>query len=139
MSGNSFDDFMQLRRRVAQAYVRGDAGPLREISALSDPATFFGPSGGVEKGAKEVLATNEEGAKRFGPDGQTDLEVLQQGSSGDLAYWVGLQHATVTTDRDHKAAQMTLRVTEVFRRVGSDWKLVHRHADAMADKTDGPK
>jgi ketosteroid isomerase-like protein len=137
MSENSFDAFMQMRRRVAQAYVRGDAAPLRAISALSDPATFFGPSGGVEKGAKEVLAANELGAKRFGPDGETELEVLQQGSSGDVAYWVGLQRATVITGGYPKAMQMTLRVTEVFRREGSDWKLVHRHADAMANKTDG--
>jgi hypothetical protein len=62
MGESSFDDFMQGRRRVAQAYVNGDPEPLRAISASVDPATFFGPSGGVDQGAKSVLATNETGA-----------------------------------------------------------------------------
>jgi len=29
---------------------------------------------------------------------------------------------------------MKLRITELFRRIDGDWRLVHRHAAPMADK-----
>ncbi|HEV8443242.1 MAG TPA: hypothetical protein VGQ27_07165, partial [Steroidobacteraceae bacterium] len=62
MSDTTFDNFMEQRRRVAAAYVNGDSRPLREISARSDPATFFGPNGGVEEGAAHVIQVNEAGS-----------------------------------------------------------------------------
>jgi len=131
MEPNTFDAFMEQRRRVAAAYANGDPAPLREISASSDPVTFFGPGGGVEQGAAHVLAVNEAGSRRFQPGGTTELEVLQQGAAGDLAYWTGLQRATVRTGDAPKPVAMMLRVTEVFRREGDAWKLVHRHADPL--------
>jgi len=88
MPDKSFDDFMQQRRRVAAAFVNGDPGPLREISAAADPATFFGPSGGAEQGAAHVLEVNEAGSHRF-HGGVNELEILHCGSSGELAYWTG--------------------------------------------------
>jgi ketosteroid isomerase-like protein len=33
-----------------------------------------------------------------------------------------------------EAMPFNLRVTEVFRREGDDWKLVHRHADPLASE-----
>lgn len=66
IADQSFEEFMEQQRpSVAAAFVNGDPGPLREISATADPATFYGPDGGVEHGSAHVLAGNEKAAKQF--------------------------------------------------------------------------
>jgi ketosteroid isomerase-like protein len=134
-TSNDFAEFMKHRQDVAQAYVTGDAAPLGLISARNDPATFFGPQGGVVEGAVEVLSTNERAATQFQPGGTTSLEIIHMSSSDELSYWVGLQHATVVMEGTPEPVPMTLRITEVFRREQGEWKLVHRHADPQ---TSGP-
>jgi ketosteroid isomerase-like protein len=128
---SSFADFMRQRRpEVARAYVRGDADPLTEVSTTRDPASFFPPRSGYIEGAERVIEVNRHGAQQFGPDGETDLEVLHMDEDGDLAYWVGLQHAAVSVNGH--TSEMHLRITELFRREDGSWKLVHRHADPHA-------
>jgi ketosteroid isomerase-like protein len=130
-AASSFADFMRQRRpEVARAYVRGDADPLTEVSTTRDPASFFPPRSGYIEGAERVIEVNRRGAQQFGPDGETDLEVLHMDEDGDLAYWVGLQHATVSVNGHTN--EMHLRITELFRREDGSWKLVHRHADPHA-------
>jgi ketosteroid isomerase-like protein len=129
----TFSDFMQQREAAARAYVRGDAGPLRELAARERTATFFGPRGGKVAGADEVWAKYEADVSLFQPGGETHFEVLQQVEGTDVAYWVGFQHATVRLAGNAQPVAMSLRVTELFRREGDSWKLVHRHADSLAD------
>ena len=126
-AARDFEAFMRQRRNVASAYVRGDAGPLLEIAARVDPATFFSPKGDATQGAAALRERYARDAKTFGSDGTTELEVLQSGRSGNLAFFSGLQHAQIGADK----SKMTLRVTEVYRFEDGGFKLVHRHADAF--------
>ncbi len=134
----SFDQFMKTRELAAAAYVRGDAAPLEEVVTRASPASFFGPGGGHTDGAAEVARTYDEGAKIFRATGESHLEVLQSGESGDLGYWTGIQRATVQMEGEHKPKVMDLRITEIFRQENGAWKLVHRHADTLVEAQPKP-
>jgi ketosteroid isomerase-like protein len=134
MTAESFDQFLATTRPdAASAYVTGDAAPVTSISTRVDPATFYGPSGGSVVGAEAVIETNAAGAAMFEPGGETRLEMLHSGHDGDLGYWVGFQHATVSMAEGGEPVRMKLRITELFRYEGDTWKLIHRHADQHVD------
>lgn len=126
----SFEAFLARRPDAGKAYVNGDAGPLTEISTEHDPATFYGPQGGVIEGAGTVLDTNQRGAASFAPGGESHFEILHAAADGQLGYLVGIQRATVRlTGGADEDVEMALRLTELYRREDGSWKLVHRHAD----------
>jgi len=129
MSDSGFDEFLRRRRMAADSYVSGDPAPLGEIVARISPATFFGPRGGSVQGTPEVWERYERDAAAFGPVSENRLEVIDQGASGDIGYWVGFQRSTATVAGN--PVEFNLRITEIFRRENGEWKLVHRHADPL--------
>jgi len=131
---HDFEQFMKQRGDVARAYVSGDAVPLGRIAARVSPATFFSPQGGYRQGADNVWTTYQRDATLFEPEGASNFEILQMAASEGVAYWVGFQRATARMRGSTEAIPMNLRVTEVFRREGDEWKLVHRHADSLTSE-----
>jgi len=136
MSGkvHDFEEFMRQRVEAARAYVNGDADPLGRLATDADPATFFSPRGDLVRGAQAVDARYRADARGFAAGNDTTIEVLQMGASEDVAYWVGVQRANVHLQGRPEPTPFNLRVTEVFRREGSTWKLVHRHADPLTSE-----
>jgi ketosteroid isomerase-like protein len=114
-----FERLMQHRHEVARSYVNGDPGPR----------------GGWERGAEQVWSTYREGSKQFASGSESTLEILHSAASDTLAYWVGIQHANIRMPDKPGPVKMDLRVTEIFRRENGEWKLIHRHADPLANKT----
>jgi NAD(P)H-dependent FMN reductase/ketosteroid isomerase-like protein len=127
----SFQDFMKRRADVARAYVNGDGAPLEGMVPHSGTATFFPPFGGAEQGAEAVATRYQRDVRSFSPGGETSFDILQT-VDGDVGVWTGFQSAKVRM-QGSDPREMKLRVTEVFRRIGGDWKLVHRHADPLAE------
>lgn len=128
-----FETFMRTREAAARAYVEGDAAPLAALAAREDPATFFGPGGGHREGAATVLDTYTRDAGAFERGSETHFEILHMAASGDVGYWSGFQHASARMRGQSAPIAMKLRVTEIFRREAGEWRLVHRHADMLAD------
>lgn len=128
-----FEQFLREREAASQAYVQGDPEPLNGIVARKSPATFFPPTGGDTTGTDEVAARYVKDAAVFERGSSFTFDILQMASSDGIAYWVGYMRGHARMRGRPDPIPMTLRVTEVFRREGGAWKMVHRHADSMAE------
>lgn len=129
MTDNKFKDFQKDREQAATAYVRGDASKLDALVPHEGSASFHSPRGDTVVGAEDVAARYRADAKAFRSNGTTELEVIQQAHDSDLAFWTGFQKARVQVADAPQPVEMRIRVTEIFRRLDGDWRLVHRHAD----------
>jgi ketosteroid isomerase-like protein len=136
---HDFEQFMKRRSEVALAYINGDASPLGEIVTHHSPATFFAPPGGYRQGAEAVWSQYERDATLFESGGEGQFEILHMGASDGLAYWIGFQRATAHLHGRPEAVPFNLRVTELFRREGDGWKLIHRHADPLLSEPEAKR
>ena len=117
--------------RIADALAAmftGDPAPYAALWAPGARPTLFGAWGPTEKGHDAVVRTFTWVASRFsdGDPCHPRYEVVD--CSGDLAHTGGVRGGPGPGGR-RLPSPMTLRVTHVLRRVGGEWRLVHRHAD----------
>ena len=128
------EDIRTLIERVREATAALMQGDVRRYRALVNEApdyTLMPPSGGPTRhGVEDDPATIRALEQFFRGDGDGDLDLEQQYASGNLVVLVGVerQHGVIG---DLPAQEWPLRVTLVFRREGAEWRLVHRHADAL--------
>ena len=116
---------------AAKAYIRGDMRAYFTLIRHGDDYTLMAPFGGEPtRGFEDPSPERLEALERYFRNGEAEVEVVQTYASGDLAVLVVIerQHGEVggLPDQD-----WSLRVTLVFRRDGSEWRLVHRHADPL--------
>jgi ketosteroid isomerase-like protein len=129
------EDMSELIERVQEATGALMQGDVRRYFALVNEApdyTLMPPNGGpTRRGADRSPAAIEAAEGFFTGGGAGRLELEEQYASGDLAVLVGVerQHGPLGGLPDQ---EWPLRVTLVFRREESGWRLVHRHADALA-------
>ena len=80
--------------------------------------------------ASDVVQARESFARlasKFSDCTDYSYELTAYGVSGDLAYTVGHERASMRVDG--VPTEHNLRVTQVYRREDGEWKVVHRHAD----------
>jgi ketosteroid isomerase-like protein len=132
-ASHDFQAFLKQREAASLDYVRGAGGSFQALVATQHDASFFPPRGGTVHGTRETAERYAKDVHAFDPRTESSrFEVFHSAADEQLGYWTGLQHATVRMKGSDHPMPMTLRVTELFRKEGGGWKLVHRHADPLA-------
>ena len=104
-----------------------DPAALPALLALwsqRDDVSTMNARGGVERGWAAVRNRWAWWASQGIPMEAEPVEALECIAGSDLACTVALEHHS---DR-------TLRITHVYRREDGAWRLVHRHADPLAER-----
>jgi ketosteroid isomerase-like protein len=115
---------------ATSAFISGDMRRYVTLIKHADDYTLMSPTGGDTIHGFDESEENLAEMARFFQSGQATLEVVQTYASGDLVVLVVVerQHGKVG---DYPPQDWSLRVTLVFRREDGEWRLAHRHADAL--------
>ena len=112
--------------RALNGMANGDAGPLADIWSNSPEVTAMHPIGGREVGWDAVRASFQ-GVADNAAEGRIELSDQIIHPVGDLAYELGVERGHFKL-AGHPV-DIEQRVTNIYRRVGGAWKIVHHHTD----------
>ena len=124
------DEIRQASERFYAALnreINGDPGPMMEVWSHGSNVATMHPLGGINVGWEEVRAGWEQAAQAIS-DGQVSLDdLVVLPISDDVAYTVGTEHGRAKFGSDTIGVEW--RVTNIYRREGGEWKIVHHHTD----------
>jgi len=113
------------------ALMRGDVDKYFALIELTDDFTLMSPFGGTPTRG-QVTPEQREALGRFFKNGTLKQELVQAYRSGDLIVLAVIERAHVEVG-GLPAQDWALRVTLVYRRVGTEWRLALRHADPLGN------
>ena len=132
---DDFQQTLQQERTANKHFLAGDAAPVKATWSHAGDVTICGGFGAYEKGWEQVSPRLDWAAARY-LEGDTTIEMLAMGASGDLAYAVWLDRGQVRVAGRDEFSPMVLRITQIYRREEGMWKVIHRHGDPITDKTE---
>ncbi|MGA5900345.1 nuclear transport factor 2 family protein [Streptomyces venetus] len=126
------DDFLAwVRTALYEAELalhNGDAAPRRALWSRHEPVSVLGAWRSAH-GLREVGTLFTALENSFSDCTSYRFEIQAYGVCGDMAYTAGLEHTSASVDGEPRT--YTLRATQVYRREDGQWKVAHRHADAL--------
>jgi ketosteroid isomerase-like protein len=131
----SDEDVAGLIRRTAEAnsaLMRGDIGRYLTLITHADDYTLMAPFGGAPTRGFDVSSERLAERARFFKAGKSELELVHTYASGDMVVLVMIERQRGEVG-GLPEQDWSLRVTQVYRREGAEWRLVHRHADPLVN------
>ena len=122
-----------LVRRSAEAnaaLMRGDLDGYLAKVAYTDDFTLMSPFGGTPTRGSDLTGERLAALGRFFRNGRAELEVIQAYGSADMVTLALIERQRVEVG-GLPEQDWSLRVTLVYARDGSEWRLAHRHADPL--------
>lgn len=122
----------EVRRTSASFYAAlnrmtgGDASQMVDVWSHSEAVTAMHPIGGEQVGWQAVRESFEQVAA-LAAGGRVELVDQIVHAGADLAYETGTERGRAELAGETIAIEQ--RVTNIYRREGGEWKVVHHHAD----------
>jgi ketosteroid isomerase-like protein len=132
-TANANDAAATLIARAAEknaAFMRGDMQRWSELVRIAADFTLMQPFGGPASHGFEKSPERLEEMARYFRNGETTLELVQSHASEDMIVLVMIERQRAEVG-GLPEQDWSLRVTEVYRRNGTQWQLAHRHADPL--------
>jgi ketosteroid isomerase-like protein len=135
-SADGAEPFAGLVNRAAAknaAFMNGDMQRWLTLARIAPDFTLMQPFGGpASHGFDPTPARLADMAGTF-KSGKTTLELEHAYASGAMVVLVMIERQTAEVG-GLPEQDWSLRVTEVYRKDGSNWQLVHRHADPLVQR-----
>jgi ketosteroid isomerase-like protein len=129
--GDEVQKLIELSRESNAALMRGDAAHYGALVRHAEDFTLMSPFGGKPSHGAPNSARMQEIGKFF-KNGSFEQEVVHSYASPDMIVLAIIERTRVEAG-GLPAQDWALRVTLVYRREGSEWRLAHRHADPLVD------
>jgi ketosteroid isomerase-like protein len=123
---------IQLSEKSNAVLMRGDIEKYRALVTYTSDFTLMSPFGGAPTHGAQYTPEQWEKMGRFFRNGTFKQEVVQTYGSADMVVLAIIERPHVEVG-GLPAQDWALRVTLVYRRDGTEWHLVHRHADPLAN------
>ena len=127
-SAESFTSFEKALIAAQAAFQSGNPEPLKALWSHADDVTLMGAYGGHERGWALIGARLSRIGGMKTTSRHDNDEVVSRIVGSNLAMIVQLEHIV-----NPGAPTDNLRVTHVARCEGSEWRIVHRHADPLME------
>lgn len=131
MEGSGFEPVLEQYHQALRAFQTGDAEPVLRLFSDHPEVTLANPFGGVARGKGQVAETARRAANLYRDGDATAFQSISKEVTPNLAYLVEVENYSTKVGGAEDLRPVALRVTSIFRREGSSWRLLHRHADSL--------
>ncbi len=112
------------------ALMRGDIDAYRALITLTDDFTLMSPFGGAPTHGSDMTEERWQAMGRFFRNGTLKQELVESYASPDMVVLATIERARVEVG-GLPMQDWSLRVTSVYQKYGTQWRLAHRHADPL--------
>jgi ketosteroid isomerase-like protein len=126
-----FDAAIERYHLAAADFIKGDAEPYKALFSQTEDVTVANPFFPVARGWEKVADRMERASARWSEGEIVGFENVATYATAELGYIVEIERFTAKLAGSKDAAPVALRTTSILRRENGDWKILHRHADAI--------
>ena len=130
-SVEDLDQLIERFQRALNEFLKGNPEPSKEMFSHREDVSLANPFGPPARGWEQVAVTMERAASNLRDGEIVAFENIAKYVTPELAYTVWLERQQAKVSGREDISPFALRVTMIYRREESTWKVVHRHADPI--------